>query len=188
MADFLTAYQIVKKIEGGYANDKDDRGGETYKGISRVNFPNWKGWPVIDAMKRQTKRFEALLEKNHKLQDLVLDFYKVEFWDELRLDKVNNQTIANELFDTGVNMGTGTAAIFLQKTLNVLNNNGQGYPDIKEDAKVGPLTLGYLNKHKRPGDVLKLLNCLQGARYVDIARARPANEKFMQSWLTRVAI
>jgi len=188
MANFLTAYQVVKKIEGGYANDKEDRGGETYKGISRVNFPGWKGWPVIDVRKRQTKRFETLLEKDDTLQALVLDFYKIEFWDELGLDQVYDQTIATELFDTGVNMGTGIAAIFLQKILNVLNNNGHDYPDIKEDAKVGPVTIGYLNKHKRPGDVLKLLNCLQGARYVDIARVRPANEKFMRSWLTRVII
>jgi lysozyme family protein len=117
-----------------------------------------------------------------------LDFYRSEFWNVLALDFINNQIIATELFDTGVNMGTGVASLFLQKVLNVTNNNAKDYPDIREDAKVGPLTVGYLNTHKRPADVLKLLNCLQGSRYVDIARSRPANENFMHGWLSRVTI
>ncbi|RYD50653.1 MAG: hypothetical protein EOP52_13405, partial [Sphingobacteriales bacterium] len=35
MADFLTAYKRTAVAEGGYANDPDDLGGETYKGIAR---------------------------------------------------------------------------------------------------------------------------------------------------------
>lgn len=34
--------------EGGYANVLGDKGGETYMGISRVYWPSWPGWPVID--------------------------------------------------------------------------------------------------------------------------------------------
>ena len=37
--------------EGGYVDDRDDRGGETYRGISRNNFPDWKGWKKIDGFK-----------------------------------------------------------------------------------------------------------------------------------------
>jgi lysozyme family protein len=51
MADFKQAHSIVMNNEGGYANDPSDRGGETYKGISRNNFPNWKGWKLIDLHK-----------------------------------------------------------------------------------------------------------------------------------------
>ena len=35
MAEFETAYYLTNKIEGGYANDQDDKGGETYRGIAR---------------------------------------------------------------------------------------------------------------------------------------------------------
>ena len=35
MADFRLAYKKIEAAEGGYVNDPDDKGGETYKGISR---------------------------------------------------------------------------------------------------------------------------------------------------------
>lgn len=188
MASFKDAYKIVKQNEGGYANNPNDAGGETYKGIARKRHPNWKGWAMVDAQKKNPAGFKFGLETDGKLQQAVLDFYKTEFWDALNLDHIQSQSIATELFDTGVNMGTGIAAMFLQQALNATNRNGVNYPDIKEDHQLGPTTIKVLNAHKRPGDVLKLINCLQGARYVDICRANPTNEEFMPGWLTRVAI
>ena len=85
-------------------------------------------------------------------------------------------------------MGLDIAALFLQHSLNVLNRNGVDYPAIKEDAKIGPVTVGYLNSHKNPSNVYKVLNCLQGSRYVDLCKANRRNEKFMNSWLSRVSL
>lgn len=53
MADFDKAYFRTCKFEGGYANDKNDSGGETYKGISRVHNPKWGGWKIIDSYKKK---------------------------------------------------------------------------------------------------------------------------------------
>ena len=39
MANFEEAYKKTSDFEGGYVNDEDDAGGETYRGIAR-NF--WK--------------------------------------------------------------------------------------------------------------------------------------------------
>ena len=44
MADFRLAYKKIEAAEGGYVNDPDDKGGETYKGISRKANPDWNGW------------------------------------------------------------------------------------------------------------------------------------------------
>ena len=193
MADFKTAYAHVMDIEGGYANDPDDTGGETYKGVSRKNFPRWKGWGIVDLIKRANpakkgEQLNAPLGANVELQTLVADFYKTEFWDVLKLDYIKSQAIAVELFDTGVNCGTGIAALFLQQAINVTNRNGIDYADIKEDAVIGAATANTLNTHPRPGDVLKVLNVLQGARYIDICRANKKQEKFFRSWFSRVAI
>src|SRR5438034_870259 len=114
MAIFKDAYKITMGAEGGYANDPDDRGGETYKGVSRRNFPQWKGWTIIDAAKKNATGFDKTISVNTRLEIAVQEFYKVEFWDVLSLDFVNNQAIANEMFDTAVNCGTGIAAEFLQ--------------------------------------------------------------------------
>ena len=189
MADFKRAYDLTTRIEGGYVNDPDDTGGETYKGISRKNFPGWQGWEVIDEAKRSKLSVALLndhLNDNPGLQSFVESFYKKEFWDVLNLDNFVNQYIAGEMFDTAVNMGVSTAATFLQKALNVLNRNQLLYGDIPITGKVGPLTLEAVNKQRDFKDLLKVMNCLQGSRYVEICLANPKQEKFIRGWLDRV--
>jgi lysozyme family protein len=130
--------------------------------------------------------FPANLLESTALQNLVETFYKVKFWDYLKLDQINNQKIANELFDTSVNMGQGIAALFLQRTLNVSNRNGKDYAELQIDGNIGPITINTLNNHPRQEQVLKLLNTLQGARYIGICEANPSQEIFLTSWLSRV--
>ena len=187
MADFETSYKVVMNNEGGYANSKADRGGETYKGIARNMHPEWSGWALIDGYKVHAL-FPNVLQSDVILQKLVRAFYKEQFWNELSLDGVASQEIATELFDTGVNMGTGVAATFLQRVLNATNKCGRDYADMKVDARVGPVTVSVLNNHKSPGQVLKLLNCLQGVKYIDICEHNPSQEVFMNSWSSRVAL
>jgi lysozyme family protein len=172
--------------EGGYANHVNDTGGETWKGIARKKHPDWPGWVLVDKAKQGD--FPANLHSIAGLQDLVESFYKVKFWDHLKLDQVNNQKIANELFDTSVNMGQGVAALFLQRSLNVSNRNGKDYPDLQVDGNIGPVTITTLNGHPRQEQVYKLLNALQGAKYIGICEANPSQEIFLTSWLSRVGL
>ena len=46
MANFKESFDKVILAEGGYVNDPDDAGGETYLGISRVNHPYLPIQPV----------------------------------------------------------------------------------------------------------------------------------------------
>jgi lysozyme family protein len=188
MADFKVAYDRTAKIEGGYANTPGDSGGETWRGIARNYHPKWTGWSIIDSFKPISKNFETNLRNSQTLQRLVLEFYKEEFWDVMCLDQVQNQDIANEMYDTGVNMDPRFPIEFLQKALNVTNRNGKEYPDVVVDGKMGAKTVAALNAHPRPKQILTLLNCQQGTRYMDIARSNPIQEKFMTSWLSRVVI
>lgn len=191
MGDFLISYKKAMKVEGGWANDSDDSGGQTWRGISRKNHPNWKGWEIVDhigLISSHQSIFESALEKNEELKTLVLDFYKKEFWDIMKLDYVHSQSICDELFEAGINMNHSVVVEFLQMALNATNRNGRDYPDIDEDGQMGPKTLSVLNAHPRSAQVLKLLNCQQGVYYMNITRKRPSQEKFMTSWLSRVEI
>lgn len=187
MADFKTAYTITSVVEGGYANNPHDSGGETYKGIARNTAKNWNGWPFIDSIKKAVGNSASNINreaaKNSTLQQYVLDFYKAYYWNTLNLDSLNDQKMANELYDTGVNMGIVTAGKFFQRVLNVATKT-----DLTVDGKIGPKTIGLFNSLKDSDRymVWKLFNCLQGWRYISICEAKPSQEIFLRSWASRV--
>ena len=97
--------------------------------------------------------------------------------------------VAEELFDTGVNMGPAVAVTFLQRALNALNRGGTDYPDLLPDGRIGAVTLGALQRFQaargNAGDIvlLRALDALQGERYLRLAERRPANEAFLYGWL-----
>lgn len=184
MADFKTALKETLGIEGGTSNNRLDRGGFTYKGISRNNWPHWAGWEIID---RWLNNWDAMsLADENELDELVESFYLVNFWDRVSLSQIINQKIANELFDTGVNAHPRKAVRFLQTALNLLNRNGVLYPDIKVDEILGIKTLELTNKHPYPDALLKLLNGLQLSYYIAICEKNPSQEEFLRGWLKRV--
>lgn len=187
MADFSTSFKITSAIEGSYANDKDDKGGETYAGVSRNNEPTWKGWQVIDKLKKEDC-FPSNLATNVTLQKWVSCIYKTKYWNALSLDELHDQRMANEIYDTGVNMGVGRAGLFFQRALNCINRNGTLFPDLDLDGKIGIKTIACFNALSVSDKYLvwKLFNCLQGAKYIDICEANPTQEKFIRSWASRV--
>lgn len=188
MADFYTAYKITKKHEGGYSNDGDDAGGETYKGIARRFNPSWRGWVMIDSQKSDSD-FPTCLDHDDNIEKSVKSFYKSRYWDINLLDGCPSQNIANEMFDTGVNMGVSRAAKFLQKSLNLLNKKGLIYQDVVEDGKMGPNTLKALKQciaYRGDENVYKLLNIFQGMHYINYMTKSPTQEKYAYGWLSRV--
>ena len=97
--------------------------------------------------------------------------------------------IADELYDTGVNMGPAVASKFLQRWLSALNLQGKLYPDLDADGRIGPRTItalqAYLKHRGADGRTVMLrgLNSSQGARYLELAESRPANEAFLFGWM-----
>ncbi len=191
MANFEMALKRSSAIEGGYVNDPRDAGGETWIGISRVFHPNWPGWVIIDEEKKN-----GLEGLGSRLMDiLALDpledqFYREQFWNRFNGDVIPQQAIAEELFDTSVNMGVHRAVVFLQGALNLLNRNQKDYPDILEDGVFGPATLNTLKIHlekekNNPSALLKIMSTLQGMHYVEYMRKHPEQERFARGWMKR---
>lgn len=130
MAEFLIGYKETMKIEGGYANDKDDNGGETWKGIARKFHSSWYGWRIVDKIKAanpsaNVEKLNALLGSDQDLQRHVLEFYKAEFWDIVHGDELNDQQIANMLFDSAVNIGNTPAIRMAQNAAFNIQNEDQ---------------------------------------------------------------
>ena len=190
MANFLKSFEKTMGHEGGYIDDPDDKGGETYRGISRRWFPDWEGWVMIDKYKSKPS-FPDSLKLDQKLSILVRDFYKIHFWNRFQGDSIDNQFIADELFDTAVNMDVTDAVKFLQKSLNLLNRNQVVFPDMTEDGIFGPTTLSNLNKYLSTEDssiLLKMMIVLQGNHYMEYMVKSPTQEKYCRGWFGRVEI
>ncbi len=189
MANFEQAYQAVRAHEGGYVNDPKDRGGETYRGISRRHHSDWGGWKRIDAAKRR-RDFPNNLKADRYLPRMIKRFYKKYFWDRFIGDQLPDDVIATELLDTSVNVGVRRAVRFLQAALNLLNRNQRDYQDVSVDGLLGTVTLGVLNRHlkqdKTSAHLVKLMKIQQGEHYVEFMRQDPPQERFARGWLARV--
>jgi len=168
--------------EGGYVKDRQDRGGETYKGISRNNHPGWPGWMVIDACLNS----KHLLDDRQVLGEMVAAFYRDEFWDKAGcylVDKVSPE-IAAELFDSAVNCGVKNGGKFLQAALNMLNINGTLYQDIVVDGKVGPATVKALEACLKNKVAEALVwRCQNGEQYL-YYKSLPQHERY-RGWFGR---
>lgn len=181
MSGFEVAFAAVLGVEGDYSNDTQDSGGATRYGITEaVARANGYTGPMSALPLEEAKRIA-----------------RAQYWDVLRLDAVDalSASIAHELFDTGYNMGVSVAGQFLQRALNALNRNGADYPDVAVDGVIGPMTVAALRSfHVKRGGLgelvmMRALNVLQGARYIEIAERRVKDEAFVFGWLAnRVSI
>lgn len=171
--------EVIRK-EGGYVDHKHDTGGKTCWGITEaVARANGYGGDM------------RLLPR-----ELAFSIYWKQYVLKPKFDKLAalSEAVAEECVDTGVNMGVMWGGLFLQQSLNAFNEQGRLWPDLKEDGDCGEATRGALAaylKHPRRKDakvLVRAMNCLQGARYIELAQKRPANESFAFGWLAhRVA-
>jgi len=172
MADFNTAFQLMINHEGGYVNDPDDPGGETYKGVARKIHSVWIGWHIIDLLKKQSG-FPANLDKNPELQDEVTNFYEIQFWNRISGSLIAEQSVANSIFDFAVNAGVPTSASLAQMV-----------SDSPIDGVIGPNSVEAINKV--PVDhFLASFTVAKIARYINIVKKRPTSQKYFYGWVRR---
>lgn len=173
-----TADQIIEGVlgkEGGYVNNPADKGGPTRWGITQNTARAYGYKGDMKDLPRETAK----------------EIYMKQYWLEPKFDKIAelSPSIAEELCDTGVNMGPRVASTFLQRWLTALNQRGKLYPDLKPDGVIGNITIAALRSYLAVRGsagvtvMLKGLNCSQGARYLELAEAREANEEFLFGWV-----
>lgn len=172
MADFKTAIVPTLKAEGGYVCDPDDPGGETYQGISRVHNSKWPGWVTIDLAKNRSD-FPANLSDNSNLHQQVLDLYERDYWDKICGDEIEDQDIAESIFDFAVNAGPRTSAKLAQITVGA-----------EADGVIGPEALKKINADDKRG-FLATFTLAKIGRYVNICEKRHDSRKFFYGWVKR---
>ena len=161
--------------EGGYVNHPADRGGPT-------------NWGITENVARA---FGYKGDMRSLSRSVALEIYRRRYWEAPKFDAVGaySMPVAEELFDTGVNMGPAVAAKFLQRALNTLNLQGKIYPDMGEpDGVIGNITLSalgaFLKARGKDGEkiLMRMLNAQQSVRYMEISEKNPSREAFQFGW------
>ena len=108
MADFLIAFNRTEKNEGKdiWTKVDGDSGGETWSGISRKANPSWSGWKILDQIKNKKNGQKISTPELEERKQLL---YRTNYWNPIWGDEIKNQKVANDLYDTGVNMGPNTS-------------------------------------------------------------------------------
>lgn len=186
---------LINAIEGGWVDDPDDNGRETWRGFARAYNPKSPVWPVIDDIKKRNPVFtkqayagrpqnlNKLLYANKYINDIIDAVYERDYFNINRLQDLNDQQLAENVADCGVNCGTGTAARMLQKAFNISHS-----PNIKAidvDGKIGNATINSVNS-----DVAELIyrayNQLRKAYYDNLIAKNPVYAKYKKSWYSRI--
>lgn len=147
---------IIKTLhnEGGYVNNPADRGGPTNMGITQADMPDIP----IDTL--NIAQAEA--------------YYLEHYWKQL-YSQIQNQDVANKLFDMGFLFGVGTVTIFLQTCLKVEPTDGV----------FGPDTLQATNEAD-PASLLVAFKSVLMTHATDIGAKNPTQRQFVKGWWNRI--
>lgn len=155
MADFDPAVAKTLIREGGarFTDNPDDHGGATKYGISQRAYPN--------------------VDIRNLTEDQAKAIYKRDYWDRVSGDTLKSQIVAENIFDTAVNMGATTATKLVQMTL-----------DIDVDGKFGTGTAKAVNAIDEQ-EFLAEFTLAKVARYAAICNKDRTQSKFLLGWVNR---
>lgn len=159
--EFWSYAGVLKEIEGGYSNVQGDSGGETVSGITQM-------------------KYQEIYGTNKDVKDLTENQWghimKTEYWDKMRCDEINNQTVANLIADWAVNSGTGTACKQLSAMLGL---------DVHYKMKDQAIEI--LND-RIENNAEGIINEIAAARrsYYNSIASKPGNAQFLKGWLKRI--
>jgi lysozyme family protein len=156
MADFNAAIPKTLAREGGakFTDVAGDSGGATKYGISQKAYPN--------------VNIRNLTEQQAR------DIYKRDYWDRIGGDGIESQLIAENLFDTAVNMGVRTASKLAQLCIDIS----------PADGIIGKGSLEALNAVEEH-QFLAAYTVSKVARYASICNKDRSQTKFLLGWINR---
>ena len=171
---------LIREGNGKVTNDPNDRGGLTKYGWTQGTASAFGFKRTVDTM----------------THDEAIDLYAQRFWQAPKFDQLYaiDQKLAVYVFDTGVTSGPATGVKFIQRSLNVLNNQAKLFPDVAVDGGLGALTFGALRSFiaGRGSSGLTMLRfmvaSLRGVFFIELAEKDPTQETFEFGWQSQRAM
>ena len=172
---------VVLKFEGGYSNMPGDKGGETYRGISRLKNPDWAGWKAIDKFKKPNILSKTkIIPQNTifpELELLVVNFYFDNYFVKNGFHLLSNPKTALTLFDWAVHGGYSLSKVkevmqqAFGKKINETTFNNK-VAAVLDSVDQNRLNAALIDKRK--------------GRLNQIVQANPDQAKFMPGWNNRI--
>ena len=161
MADKNKLIPIIKKWEGGYSDNPNDRGGATNSGVTLAVYQSVYG-------KNKTKN-----DLNRMTSDQWDYIFTKLYWNKWKADEINNQSIANILVDWVWMSGYGT----IKKIQSLFG--------LTADGIVGNKTISYINSHDQEEVFNKIWN-RRKSFYESLVKNNPSQKVFIKGWMNRL--
>jgi len=185
------ALKTIFKNEGGYSSDPNDTGNFCKINGKRVNLGTKYGIAASVYGPYLVKQGKTI--KGLTVQDAAF-FYNRDYAQPLHLSEIRSQWLATMFLDTAVNCGTGTAAILITRTINVMNGKSEDFP---VDPVVGKAEIDFINSftesrwYEKEKDSSRrylfgaVFKEMRARRYVQIVRRNPAMLRYLPTWMER---
>jgi lysozyme family protein len=157
-------------IEGGLADDPDDRGGRTNHGVTQATYDRYrkaKGEPI---------RFVDYITK-----DEVVELYETMYWRPSKAHLLP-WPVSHVHFDAYVHHNPRLANRILQRAA-----------DVEDDGIIGPVTIQAvkdavaIDDHDGVNDFIGRVLWHRFDALLDIVNRAPSQRKFFRGWMNRIA-
>ena len=154
--NFDKCLHMLLEHEGGYVNNKHDKGGMTNLGVTKRVYEDWVDRKVTEQ------------EMRDLTPDDVAPIYKKNYWDRVKGDSLPSG-LDWACFDWAVNSGSGRPAKAVQRAVGAT-----------QDGAIGPQTLGLIMEK----DPEEIINYVYGVRQ-DFYKSLKTFETFGRGWTRR---
>lgn len=161
MADFKLYAPLLHKLEKGFSDHPDDKGGPTKDGVTLTTFRRFYG---------ESMTVEDLKQLTWIQWSQIM---KTGYWDVCKASEIENQSLAEIIVDWCCNSGT-------ERIREV-----QTIAGVKPDGIVGPKTLAALNGPDQE-DLFKRIRLGREQWFRQIVQRDPSQKKFWTGWMNRL--
>jgi lysozyme family protein len=160
---FNKIFEYILSVEGGYSNDKADKGGKTKYGIIEV----------------EARKYGYKGDMKDLTKDIAKDIYKNKYYLSNNLDKIKDKRVALSIADWTINSGSWGLKK-AQQAVNILKGDV-----LVVDGRIGEKSIEAINS-VNPELFLTQYHELQRKFYKAIVDNNPSQSVFLKGWLNRV--
>ena len=147
---------FIRKWEGGYCNNPNDKGGETKWGVTHTTYNSiYKG-----SVKNMTE----------EQWDFI---FTTLYWDKCNADSIDNQNVANIIVDWCWHSGVAKVKKKIQRLFGLV-----------DDGVFGDKTLKVLNTNTK--SVFNTIWNARAKFFCDIVANNPSQKVFYNGWMNRL--